>query len=346
VPTSALILTVDHEVFGDGSGCIEACMIRPLERLLGIAEQHGARVSIFLEPLHLEASERLGRAREVEAAVKQVRAASERGHDVQLHLHPQWWPTVERRQDTPDLSLWRIGGLDQASVEQMIVRGLGWLRARLGERVADRVNVFRAGGWCIQPEADVLRALGACGFAADSTVAPGVWNPVGENWHDFRNAPALPYWKVDERLDEPSRQGLLEIPICTGTVSPLRHIASYARKRFSGSGGLAEGCKGHYQAFGGALGTAKQRFRRLTTAGRTMLDFSTLSAGLMRDIVTTHIAAHRGASGTIPIVAIGHSKNFDRRAAGELDALLAWASGHGDVHFATYNEWLNSGATT
>lgn len=341
---SALILTVDHEVFGDGSGSLEACMISPLERLLGVVERHHAPLTIFLEPLHLMAAQDHGRGGAVEAVLAQVRQAAARGHEVQLHLHPQWWPVVAGQRKTPDPALWRIGGLDEATLELMIRRGLDWLRHGLGDEAVRTVNVFRAGGWCIQPEANVLRALAACGFKADSTVAPGVWNPIGVNWHDFRNVPTLPYWRVGNRLDVLSSDGVLEIPICTGKVARLRNIGSHLRKRLTSASGLPEGCSGTYRGAGGRLARIRQRLWRARTSGLAMLDFSSLPAGMMADLVQRHVALHAVAGAVIPVVAIGHSKNFDRRAAYELDAFLDWSQTRNVLRPTTYTAWLNASA--
>jgi hypothetical protein len=342
----ALILTVDHEVFGDGSGSIEACMIRPFERLLSVVEHHGAPLTIFLEPLHLMAAQGTGGGEAVDVVLAQVRKATTLGHEVQLHLHPQWWPVVQGERAMPDHALWRTGGLEQATVERMIRRALEWLRDGLGEEVVSTISVFRAGGWCIQPEAEVLRALWACGLKADSTVAPGVWNPIGVNWHDFRNVPTRPFWRVVDRLDDPRPEGLLEIPICTGRVSRLRNIGSHLRKRLTGAHGLPEGCSGTYRGAGTRGMRMRQRLWRARTSGRAMLDFSTLPAGTMADLVEQHIALHATPGPALPIVAIGHSKNFDRRAAEELDKFLRWSRTRKLLRPTTYTAWLEASAPT
>ena len=45
------IPTVDVEVFGDGSGCVQGCVVEPTQGLLDLAEAHEARLTLFVDAL-------------------------------------------------------------------------------------------------------------------------------------------------------------------------------------------------------------------------------------------------------------------------------------------------------
>ena len=94
-PTIYLVLTDDWELRGDGSGDMDAIQLEPMRRLASLYETHGARGSFFVEVMQqrtfrryqAEYPELKTQADDWEAHVKDV---YQRGHDIQLHIHPQW----------------------------------------------------------------------------------------------------------------------------------------------------------------------------------------------------------------------------------------------------------------
>jgi hypothetical protein len=90
-----LVLSDDWELRGDGSGNMRAIQFSTIRRLCDIYEAHGLRgsfnVEVFQQLVHLG----LRDSNPELAALSQeweevVRETYQRGHDVQLHLHPQW----------------------------------------------------------------------------------------------------------------------------------------------------------------------------------------------------------------------------------------------------------------
>ncbi len=74
-----LILTVDYEVFGNGQGCLKHCVVEPASRLLRVADQFDAPVTLFAEAAELMAMEReMGRGA-VRDVTRTARGRSARG---------------------------------------------------------------------------------------------------------------------------------------------------------------------------------------------------------------------------------------------------------------------------
>lgn len=123
-----------------------------IERIMDCCEARGVKATFFvstLEELH-HGREHVGRM---------CATILDRGHDVQVHLHPNWWKGDFARKRLTDYSL----------AEQTELVGLArdaYRRACGCEPVA-----HRAGGLLIN--ADTLRALEANGIRVDSSVAPG-----------------------------------------------------------------------------------------------------------------------------------------------------------------------------
>src|SRR5262245_48532818 len=94
-PTIYLAFVDDWELSGDGSGDPRALQFAPMRELVDIYNAHGIRGSFNAEVMQQLAFRNLQRehpdlktlADEWDAAVQDT---FRQGHDVQLHVHPQW----------------------------------------------------------------------------------------------------------------------------------------------------------------------------------------------------------------------------------------------------------------
>ena len=150
-----------------------------IERIMDACEAHGVRATFFvdaLEALHYGDDE----------VRRWCATALERGHDVQLHVHPIW-----------------LGG---AFVHKPLTR-YGYDRQREAlARAAERLErlsgsaprVHRSGG--LWANADTLRAVGSAGMAVDASVAPG--------YHAYALGGGVAVPTVPRRLG-----GVAEVPV-------------------------------------------------------------------------------------------------------------------------------------
>lgn len=92
-----IILTIDYEIFGDGAGDVIKHIIKPTSKILEICDRHKVPLTIMFEvneyqkflKYESELSKNLGYSPAQEMK-KQVLDAYSKGHDIQLHIHPQW----------------------------------------------------------------------------------------------------------------------------------------------------------------------------------------------------------------------------------------------------------------
>lgn len=148
--------------------------------------------------------------------------AVSRGHDVQMHLHPNWLPELGARKVgnewSWDWSLARISDYPGDVVE--LIRRCKTALENVLRRVdpAYRVTCFRAGAYATQPFKQLHDALVANGIFCDTSVYAG--GVSSERGYDYslaysRNQPyfANPY---DPQLKAPpSEQSLIELPVFT-----------------------------------------------------------------------------------------------------------------------------------
>lgn len=92
-----IIITIDYEIFGDGSGNVLEHIVYPTERILQLCNTYEVPITIMFEiNEYLKFIEYDDNLREdlgyspAEIIKEQVIKALAMGHDVQLHIHPQW----------------------------------------------------------------------------------------------------------------------------------------------------------------------------------------------------------------------------------------------------------------
>jgi hypothetical protein len=115
-----LILTLDYELWGDGSGNVFHQIIEPTNRILNICDENKIKITIFFEAIEYlklkdewEKGNSMGYDKNpIKAIEAQLQNAALNGHDIQLHIHPQWVNAkyVNDKWEV-DFSNWRLGDL-------------------------------------------------------------------------------------------------------------------------------------------------------------------------------------------------------------------------------------------
>lgn len=346
-----LHLTCDHEVFGDGSGSVQHCMIRPAERMMELCERYGARISFYFDVCEYWAFKKVQNGqgfeegnRPAERLEEHLKDIVKRGHDVQLHFHPQWLHAEYLGNDEWELdySMWRLPEVEkhwkegeEKPLEELFRRGKRTLEGLLQE--VDpfyECHAFRAGAWSIQPEAPVLEAMENSGLKYESTVAPGVKLQEELTQFDFENAPRdLPYWNVHRSLCEVSEEGgLTEFPIFTVPVSGLQNARFTLLKLFKRVPLGPPDCKGKAVSKGDSF--LSKGLKKLAGFFRSEVRMFNFTDGTtfqeMRFMTERATDRYQDREGVVPVVMIGHSKTFGNE--GELEGFFRWVSGQGPVH--------------
>lgn len=216
-----LVFTLDHEVFGSGAGDVRQHVTDPAERMCRIAERYQLPVTIFFELEEYLQFERHGaRLRKslgYDAAEEmRVQAAdlAQRGHDIQLHLHPQW------HRARYDGSNWELqeGCFTVDALFETQEETTDFMRERRSalEAISGKpVTAYRAGGFAAQPGAKLIRALDATGFAIESSVVDGLRfdNPYPLDYRDTPEGRRM--WRISSEVDREDflSGSLWEVPI-------------------------------------------------------------------------------------------------------------------------------------
>ncbi len=224
-------------------------LIIPAEDIISICKEYGAKYSIFFDVCEyyaLQSSSKSNRDAREEIA-NQVRNMFSEGHDVQLHLHPHWFPGLGNKWTSKgwkyDLTHFRLQSLPIGNFEdRKTIRGLFKWGVETLESIIKpvkssyAVTSFRAGGYCIQPSQDIVKVMREVGILADSSVWFGGYRDDGVYYYDFRKAPSKyqPYYTTDDILIPSTKNtnlGVIEFPIASTAVRNIKKL--FLAKSFS-----------------------------------------------------------------------------------------------------------------
>jgi len=331
---------VDYEIFGNGEGDVRQHVVDPTERMARLCEKYGAPLTVFFEVEEYLAFEKFR-----DALVKQlgydpaalIRAQiielAKRGHDIQLHLHPEWhraeyrngkW-ILERNTMTVD-SLFETQeettvfiGARKAVIEKMLAEAGG---------KQQKVTVYRAGAFSAQPGMKLLPALAANGFVIDSSVVKGLVQPKtnGGSGLDYCEAPsAKEPWRVSRDVIEIDPAGpIWEVPIYSKMGRRYQQI-TVRRLRAKFSKNIPKAQKSDMVQ---KLGVKKDPVSILKFLAQPIpikLDFHNQPPHTLVNWIKTAPPAKNG--GCDVVVLIGHTKEHTDDAAFEKFLALTKAAG-------------------
>ena len=235
-----LLFHDDWEMYGDGTGNPEVLMFEPAKRVLDLCDTYGAKYTFYAEigqqlnMLNASSAKYRQYANRWEETLKD---AIKRGHDVQLHFHPQWHQAKLINNNWQlDVSRWHSGHVEYEILNEWIGRGKQYLENLL-QPVNKDYNVlsFRAGGWFCQPSNNLYKALKNNGIVSDVSVMKGRYALYEDDKYvDFRHAVSqYEPWEVDPEdfAKEQKGSGQWELPVFT-EESKLPHPAYLLKKAF------------------------------------------------------------------------------------------------------------------
>ncbi len=218
-----------------------------MRHLTHIYEQSGLRGSFNAEVMQQLACRRLATEHPELSLIadewdQAVRETYERGHDIQLHLHPQWSDATYRDGRWNLRGAWSLLDYAAPQMTAMLRAAKQYLEQLLTPIDRNyRCVTFRSGSWCIAPSHDTLPTLAALGIAVDMSIVNGIYYESPHVTLDYRHIeePLLPYYPVmdDARRVAATEQPIVCVPTFTFQAGLLgfgfRLVARSVRRRTS-----------------------------------------------------------------------------------------------------------------
>jgi hypothetical protein len=257
-PTIYLAFVDDWELSGNGSGDARELQFRPMRELVKIYNAHKVRGSFNAEVMQQltfrkfenDYPELKTLADEWDEIVQET---YRQGHDIQLHIHPQWQNAEYESGRWRLPSDWSILNYEADEAYQMMKAGKDYLENLL--RPVDPAYAclsFRSGSWCIAPSPHMLELLVKLGIVFDMSIVGGVRYETKNINLDYTNCDEdfLPYYPVmtDARRVSDKREPIISVP--------TNYFYGSRRQVFK-----------HH--LGKALGKIKQRVAPTTTAPKS-----------------------------------------------------------------------------
>jgi len=295
------IFTIDYEIYGDGEGMLRDLVLDPARDLNIIFEKAGSKFVVFVEAAEFEKIEAHGTDPDVKEVRQQIREFYQKGHEIALHLHPQWCNAFfQKGRWVLNYEEYNLCSLPPGRIAEIINNAISYLRALLGEPYFTPI-AFRAGNWLFQPTKVAAKVLAAQGIKIDSSVFKGGLQHL--YLLDYRSAMDNGFfWRFSDDVNLVDPKGiLLEMPIHTQMV-PFWKLITPKRVGLQKKGGI------------GNSSTKQKLYRtldRLRLQQPLKLDFCRMKITELTGMISRIISEDRQDPLTLrPIVAIGHTKDL------------------------------------
>ena len=360
--TIHLALVDDWELSGNGSGDIRQLQFEPLRRLVGIYNELGIHGSFNAEVMQqITFRQHQDRHPELKALADEwdetVRETFRQGHDIQLHIHPQWQNAEYRDGHWKLTADWSILNYSREAAQQMLQRGKEYLEHLLTDIDPHyRCVSFRSGAWCIAPSPHMLDLLVQLGIVFDMSIVAGVkydTRNIKLNYTECEEG-FLPYYPVmtDARKVSEKVEPIVCVPTNCFYASRrqvLRHhldkAAGKIRSKVTRPNAVSDNGRS-VEAYGEQWaqidGSRLQRVYRKAIVPyikgkHTISDLAQLDYALMMEMLES-IRKQSRASGLsdVPVVLENHTKDLHNFA--DLERFLRKAAGSSDIKFITLTE--------
>jgi len=235
-----IILTIDYELFfGNKTGTVNECMIEPTEKLALILEKNDSKMTVFWDVLHyyrlIQLENKFDQLRKDRTLIEnQILSLVEKGHDIQMHLHPHWLDTqfIDGNWDF-NYKKFRLHDLSKENNIENIntIIGCVTISKNLMENIIRKINPlytvrsFRAGGYLIEPFKEIKEALELNKIIIDSSVLTGMYNSNGLFSYNFINYPNQCNYRFEDNLAVINETGkFIEFPIATLKISVFMNL--------------------------------------------------------------------------------------------------------------------------
>ena len=313
-----LSLTFDYEIYGDGEGSIDELIIKPTNKLIHICADFGVKATLFVEVAELlKMKEVFCYQNELSKIEEQLINSHESGHDIQLHIHP-WWLNAKflKYKWELDYSLTSLCNLSVDDALRKILLCKEYLTELLKPSEIDYSCIaYRAGSWSMMPTESMFDALTMAGIEIESSVYK--WGKLQTEFmmYDYTNAYSNIhpwFFKRDDvnKVSETNSKKFkcLEIPIYAEkklgiSFLTIKRILLMQKVRSVIIDNSSE-----------TMGNKKikrlvKQFKILTGSRAKKLDFCKCSFREMKNMIS-NIVDKNPIDGYLPVVAIGHSKDF------------------------------------
>lgn len=345
-----IALVDDWELRGNGAGDVREMQVAPMRRLMDAYERHGVHGTFNVEVMQqlkmLEASrEHPELGAQTAAWEEAVLEARRRGHDIQLHIHPQWHNAKYLDGKWQLDQNWDITTYPEEEVREMFTACIGYLQTLLGGGDAPRLVSFRSGSWCLAPSDFMLQVLEDNGILLDMSMVGCAKYDTAHCKLDYTvmEEKFLPFYPdmKDARKVSANKEPIICVPTFYFKFSFFDRLVMHAdRKRVARKNQAqtaAAGVAGYNEWENvGKQSLLKKIYEKVKSADR-IADLAPFSKWHMRKLIQAiYRKSHVSGVSAIPIVLENHTKDVTSTDA--IEFFISQCGQRSDIHFITMTQ--------
>ena len=224
-----IYLTFDYELFvNDNTGDIDNCLIIPTNKLLEMFDRQNVKVTFFIDMAYAYRLNELKRRfpslkSDFDKFCKQVNNIGTHGHEIALHLHPQWfYANYDGERWIMDFNHYKLSDMPLAEADEKFDICCSMLK-----QISNcNVKSFRAGGFSIQGYKGFYSSLKRNGLENDSSVLFDEKQITKLHSYDYSNVETSNSYPFSDDLTIRNEHGeYREYPISTIKMSLLKYGA-------------------------------------------------------------------------------------------------------------------------
>lgn len=248
------IIEDDFELLGNGLGNVASLQYLPALAFANMADKRGIKLSFMVDvaqQLFLAPLRKSSRHIETQYSLWEhtVKTLKERGHDIQLHIHPQWLEASVEDDYYFLSNKWNLGGYTEVQQRQLVGDSIAYLNDLL--RPIDpsyAVVGYKAGSWGMQPSSTLMSILKENGVnivmgARDGMYIPG--NGVDFRDMEEKSLPYHPNWSDLTKISK-DKTGPVMLPMHSYAPGPVA-LANLVASKVFGRAKYVKRDMAHYQ---------------------------------------------------------------------------------------------------
>lgn len=220
-------LTYDYELFvNDYTGDIDHCLIIPTNEIMKMLSNHNVYATFFIDMayayrLNELKNQHASLAEDFNKFCKQVKDIKEQGHEIALHIHPQWfYADYDGNAWKMDFDHYKLSDMPVDEANEKFTICCSMLREISGYDVKS----FRAGGFSIQDYTGFYHSLDKNGLSIDSSVLFGEKQITTLHSYDYSAVKSPEPYCFSENITVEDNNGKhKEFPISTISLSFFRY---------------------------------------------------------------------------------------------------------------------------
>lgn len=221
-------ITLDYELFmGKTTGTPEKCLVEPMEHLMSMVDKYNVKMNVFVDTAYLLQLRKLKEKhpqlqKDYDLVVQQIKEMDQRGHAIQLHLHPQWcYSQYNGEKWALDMDHYKMSDMSLSEQKSLINEGINLLNSL----VTRKVTAFRAGGYSVENFSELYDTFLAGGITADSSAMHGGFRRGKYHSYDYRNIPNKTSYNVLKDIKSENPDGKMkEYPISSIDINGIVYL--------------------------------------------------------------------------------------------------------------------------